>query len=233
MTEKKKRKPRQYKFQDFTGMRFGSLVVVQRIYEYDKKGNKVAKWECDCDCGRKANVTTNNLKFGHSKTCGCSFRTKNGLGKSRINKIYSGMLDRCYNEKNKRFDYYGERGIKVCVEWQGEDGFLNFYNWAMNNGYKDNLTLDRKDVNGNYEPSNCRWATMKEQGNNKTTSVYIEVNGEKRTASQWEEITGVKAATIYIRYRKGYQGEDLITKSLSKVHKNFGKKMKKANKNLI
>lgn len=219
MAEKKKRKPRQYKYQDFTGMRFGSLVVIKRVYEYDKKGNKIAKWECDCDCGGKAYVTTNNLKFGHSKTCGCSFRTKNGMGKSRINKIYSGMIDRCYNEKVDCYDRYGGRGIRVCDEWQGDDGFFNFYDWAIENGYKDELTLDRIDVNGNYEPKNCKWSTQKEQANNKRNSLYIEIDGEKRTASQWEEITGVKAGTIYVRYRKGYREKDLIVQSLSKVSK--------------
>ena len=107
-------------------------------------------------------------------------KTKHGLCNSRIYNIRKGMIRRCYNKKFKWYYLYGDRGIKVCDEWLNKkDGLVNFYNWAMENGYKENLTIDRIDVNGNYCPENCRWATTKEQANNKRNCVYYLLNGKK------------------------------------------------------
>lgn len=99
------------------------------------------------------------------------------------------MKGRCYNRNRKKdYEEYGARGIIICDEWLNkENGFINFYNWSINNGYDDNLSIDRINVNGNYEPLNCRWATDKIQANNKTTTIYIEYNGENKPLSYWSE----------------------------------------------
>lgn len=102
------------------------------------------------------------------------------------------MMTRCYNSNYKYFYAYGGRGISVCDEWQGRDGYMRFSEWAKNSGYADNLTLDRIDVNGNYCPSNCRWATMKQQQNNRTNNARFTFNGETKTLAEWAETLGVK-----------------------------------------
>jgi Fic family protein len=107
------------------------------------------------------------------------------------------MKSRCYYKGNNRYEYYGGRGIVVCDEWK--NNFIAFYEWAMSNGYSDELSIDRIDLNGNYEPSNCRWATKVEQANNKSNNRFITFNNQTHTASQWAKITGIKEATI--RYR--------------------------------
>lgn len=141
-----------------------------------KEGQKVARltlmreiparrgrsWECVCDCGKKIIAIESYIRDGIIKSCGCLAKEYRQTGnvihhlyKSRINKIYQGMKNRCYLKSFVYYKNYGGRGIKVCDEWLGENGFLNFYMWAINNGYADNLTLDRINNNGNYEPSNC------------------------------------------------------------------------------
>lgn len=114
--------------------------------------------------------------------------------KTRIHSIYKGMKDRCRYKTNDNYMRYGGRGIKVCEEWLSD--FMNFYNWAINNGYKDNLTLDRIDSNGNYEPSNCRWLTYKEQANNTRRNNYITYNNETHSLTEWAEILGIKRSTL-------------------------------------
>lgn len=110
---------------------------------------------------------------------------KHNLRHSRIYSIWCDMKRRCYNKKRKNFKNYGGRGITVCNEWK--NNFLSFYNWSIKNGYKDNLTIDRIDVNGNYEPSNCMWANKKAQNNNKRTNHYITYSGKTKTLKQWSE----------------------------------------------
>lgn len=112
------------------------------------------------------------------------------------------MIDRCYNKNTTSYIRYGSRGITVCDEWRGEKGFLNFYNWAMKNGYTDSLSIDRIDNSRNYEPSNCRWATLKEQQNNTRKNKYYEYNGEKLTLSQIAEKYNMSWSTLYHRLKK-------------------------------
>lgn len=115
----------------------------------------------------------------------------------RIVSIYNGMKQRCYNKKVREYKNYGARGIKMCEEWNNkETGLNNFYNWAINNGYKDNLSIDRIDVNGNYDPQNCRWATLKEQANNRRNNTYIEFNGKKYTISELAEEYNINVCTL-------------------------------------
>mgnify|MGYP003571294583 CR=1 FL=1 len=167
-------------------------------------------YNCVCECGNHGVVDIRSLRSGNSKSCGCLRReitkkraTTHGLSKSRINRIYRNMKARCYDPNAHTYRRYGANGIKMCDEWLGKDGFINFYNWAMNNGYKDNLTIDRKDGTGNYCPENCRWATPKEQSNNLRTNIVIEYNGEKHTVAEWADITGINSRTINMRYKEG------------------------------
>ena len=105
----------------------------------------------------------------------------------RLSRIYSMMKQRCYNSKMPNFKYYGARGIAVCDEWRNDS--QSFYEWAILNGYKEELTLDRIDNSGNYEPSNCRWVTAKEQSNHRSNNIILSFNGENHTISEWSEIT--------------------------------------------
>lgn len=192
------------KFVDLTGQRFGRLTVVERVYS--KKGRHT-NWLCKCDCGNKTITTKQHLTSNHTKSCGClkletlnKNRFKHGLCESRLYYIHSSMKDRCYNKNNKRYKNYGIRGIKVCDEWLNkENGFMNFYNWAMENGYRDDLTIDRIDVNGNYEPNNCRWATIMQQSNNKSNNHYFIYKNERHTISEWSKLLNIKKEILYDR----------------------------------
>lgn len=198
---------------DLTGRTFGRLTVIQ--YDHSKNG---AYWLCRCECGKTKVIKGNSLTKGVTTSCGCKSRemsinrsTTHGMTGTRIYRIRSGMIARCYKENATSYPKYGAKGITVCDEWLGENGFINFYNWAMENGYKDNLTLDRINPKGNYEPSNCRWATYKEQANNTKATVFLTYNGETKPASEWAEIVGISQSAITHRKRKGWTDEECLT----------------------
>ena len=157
---------------DLTNKKFGKLLVIKRV-ENNKYGK--SQWLCKCDCGNKKIVSSHCLKSGDTKSCGCLKRNsgiKHGLRFTRQYRILQMMKQRCYNPKATKYKNYGGRGIKIGDEWLDENhGIENFYNWSIEHGYADDLTIDRINVNGNYEPSNCRWATFKEQNLNKRNNV--------------------------------------------------------------
>lgn len=127
---------------------------------------------------------------------------------TRLFKIWGGMIERCYREKHPHYKSYGGRGIAVCDEWQGEQGFYRFSEWATANGYADNLTIDRINNDGNYEPNNCRWITIKEQMSNKRTNHWVNVNGERLTITQCSEQYGIPKSTV--RWRADHN-RDILT----------------------
>ena len=200
---------------DLTGKRFGKLTVIEK-HSQDKWGGW--NWLCRCDCGNETVVSGGHLRGMKTKSCGCSRKeSKNFSHKmtgSRIYSIWQAMKSRCYYDKNKRFKYYGGRGIKVCDEWK--NSFISFYEWSMKNGYDENAergqcTIDRIDVNGNYEPNNCRWATIKQQANNTRRNHFIEYNGKTQTVSQWANELGVEPDSIFNRLQKGFTEEEALT----------------------
>lgn len=131
---------------------------------------------------------------------------KHGQRHSRIYNIYYHMKNRCYNVKDNRYNQYGDRGIKVCDEWK--NSFKSFYEWSMNNGYNDNLTIDRIDNNGNYEPLNCRWVDNFTQMQNRSNNHFITINGETKVLFEWCRIYGLNPTTINQRIKRGWKKED-------------------------
>lgn len=185
---------------DLTGRRFNHLTVIGRA-DNDKWGK--AQWKCVCDCGNECVVMRSNLK--HQKSCGCDLcRPEVEKVDKRIIRIWAGMYSRCYNDNEYNIGYknYGGRGIKICDEWLGKGGCRRFYEWAMKNGYRKDLTIDRIDVNGNYEPSNCRWADLETQSNNKRNSIRVLYEGRKVSPHELSKITGINVGTIYTKYYK-------------------------------
>src|SRR5699024_1643536 len=121
---------------------------------------------------------------------------------SRINSIYRKMKERCLQENNARFSDYGGRGISICEEWLGNNGFMNFYKWAMANGYADNLSIDRINNDGNYEPSNCRWVEARVQANNVRSNHLITYQNETHTIAEWSRIRGIPYQRLLQRINK-------------------------------
>ena len=137
--------------------------------------------------------------------------TKKSKIPRRLRRIFYNMKQRCYNPKAKSYNYYGERGITICDEWLNDS--FNFYNWSLNNDYKDNLTIDRIDVDGNYEPDNCRWVTIDIQANNRRNNIFLEYEGEVKTVSQWSQEIGVSGSVIKNRFEKGWD----ISKDVDRI----------------
>lgn len=136
-------------------------------------------------------------------------KKNHGLSNTKIYRKWADMIQRCNNEKSTNYEFYGAKGVRVCQGW--EDDFMNFYIWSMDNGYKEGLSIDRKNPEGNYEPSNCRWSTREEQDNNKRNSVKTIINGEELTLAQVAKKYGFKLVCIQHRYNVGDRGEKLIT----------------------
>lgn len=194
------------KKQDLQGRRFGKLVVLK---EDGRIGSNVA-WICRCDCGNEVRVRSSSLLSGNTTTCGCgrieAITTHNQTG-TRLFNVWRNIKERCENKNYKTYPHYGGRGIRLCDEWHD---FEVFERWAKTHGYGQGLTIDRIDVNGNYEPSNCRWVTPKQQARNRRKTVFLEHNGEKRSLAEWAEVLGEKFTTLQWRYYNGWSAEEIL-----------------------
>ena len=188
------------------GMKFGKLTVLTETNKRSKSGCIYCM--CQCDCGKKVEIIKNSLLNGNTKSCGCLIKErlkkdkihyKHGGTHTKLYNIWWKIIARCYNENDVAYKNYGGRGIKMCEQWKNDYG--TFYHWANQNGYKEGLTIDRIDNNKGYEPNNCRWATMKEQSNNRRSNIKVRYNGEECTLMQLSEKTKIKYTKIYWAYK--------------------------------
>lgn len=216
---------------DLRGKKFGKLTAIEPL---GLNKHKEMTWRCVCDCGNEHITTSYNLRKEISTQClECSFKqcaeknrkyyltherpepsnkvinsTKYPLITKRLRETHINMKTRCYNPNSLSYYRYGGRGIKICDEWK--DNFLAFALWALDNGYRDDLTIDRIDNDGDYEPSNCHFVTYTEQANNRITSTRLEYNGEVDTMANWSRRLGMPYYYIQYRIYKGRSMEDII-----------------------
>lgn len=182
------------------------MMLVIREDKRDKKRNLYVL--CKCDCGKEKVVRLSSLKSGDIKSCGClrkslakemfcknKFCVKHGLSRTRLYRIWQAMKQRCMNKNRNSFNNYGGRGITVCDCWK--DSFERFREWAISNGYSDNLTIDRIDVNGDYCPENCRWITNDEQQNNRRNNHFVEYHGHRYTLAQLSRKLNIAESTLW------------------------------------
>lgn len=202
---------------EITGKIFNRLTVVK--YSHTQAYSDV--YFCTCSCGNTCLAKGYLLISGKKKSCGC-LKRENDLNRSlkakerrlkdpayRLIKVWKSMKYRCYNPKSIGYHRYGGRGIKVCDEWF--ENSKNFLKWAIDNGYKFGLEIDRINNNGNYEPSNCRWATSSQNSNNRSTNVMISFNGYNLNIKQWSEKTGFNCSLIRERLARGWSVEDCLS----------------------
>jgi len=181
---------------DLTGKKFGRLTVLS---EAPKRGKRLY-WICECSCGTVKEICGEKLRGGNTVSCGCYRNKKNlkhGRSRERLYVIWNDMRQRCYNQHHEAYKRYGGNGIEVCPEWkENVDAFIK---WASENGYNENLTLDRIDNSKGYEPENCRWATRQEQAVNRKTSILYEYCGESHTLNEWSRILNIPQSTLWYR----------------------------------
>ena len=205
---------------DLTGMVFGRLTVLKQIEDHVfPSGQHHSRWLCECSCQDHniIEVVGSNLKRGNTTSCGCVYKemlptlnkTHGDSRRERLYTIWANMKARCFNPNSKDYKAYGGRGITVCQEWK--DNYVAFKKWAIQNGYDNKLTIDRIDVNKDYEPSNCRWTDMVVQENNRTNNHMLEFGGESHTILEWSRITEINPNTICTRLRRGWSIQKTLT----------------------
>lgn len=189
---------------EMIGLRFGRLIVIARGPDYESNGKKTRRWFCRCDCGAEVLTFGNGLRSGHAKSCGCLRQeaialaaTVHGMAGTGTYSSWLAMWSRCTSETNVSYPNYGGRGVSVCDRWKSFSNFL-----ADMGERPEGMTLDRKEVMGNYTPENCSWATKEEQDNNKRTCVYVTVGDRTQTYAQWGRELGISANAVRRRYLK-------------------------------
>ena len=195
------------KLEDLTNKRFGRLVVLHRDLE-----SKYVKWVCKCDCGNVKSIRSSHLLSNSVKSCGCLLsetttrrnietKTIHGGRNTRLYNIWHGIKQRCYDKNFSDFTSYGARNITMCDEWK--HSFIAFRDWSLSNGYSDNLTIDRIDNKGNYEPSNCRWVTVLVQNRNRTNTIKLQGDNDYVFLKDIADNLGVPYHKVFYAYSKG------------------------------
>jgi hypothetical protein len=197
-----------------TGDRFGRLTIIKESEpKIDSDGSGIRMFLCKCDCGKNINTRLASLRFGLTQSCGCLYKETRGINPHRKHsysntapyRVLKGILDRCYNEKSMAYKNYGGRGISVCEEWR--NNYAAFCEWAIRNGYKKGLQIDRIDNDGNYEPSNCRWANSLTQCKNRRGNIIVSLNGENLILKDACKKLGIenKYKIVHQRMKRGNQ----------------------------
>lgn len=211
--------PSSPQFINRVGQRYGKLEVIK----YVGMAKHSVYYLCRCDCGNEKIIKYGSLCSGNTISCGCNHQEKmrsmltthgmagHGDRMHRLYRIYAAMKSRCYNPNGKYWNCYGGKGIKICDEWlDPENGFMNFYTWAMQNGYSDDLSIDRINPDKDYDPDNCRWADDFIQGNNTTANTYMTCGYFTFTISIWCKITGLTNSNVMYRKSHGWTDEEII-----------------------
>lgn len=200
------------KRRDYRGQRFGRLTAIE-----PSSAGARAGWDCVCDCGAETRVDTNKLTSGHTRSCGCWGReapvaalTTHGATKGGVTPEYEAwakLKSRCLNPNNAKYQIYGGRGISVCAQWVDDFGaFLSDVGPRPSSAH----SIDRIDVDGNYEPGNCRWATPQTQSRNRTNNMWIEINGERMVAAEAADRFGVSRSAFCRRLQRGWTVEEAL-----------------------
>lgn len=222
---------------DIAGMRFGRLVAVEPARE------KSGYWVCSCDCGNTTIVRHDHLETGKTLSCGCYAReiasangrqllTKHGWYGTSLYKRWIGMRYRCNNPNSSMWHLYGGRGIRVCDEWN--NSFMAFKDWALANGYEETaptgeLTLDRIDTNGNYEPSNCRWISIFDQQSNRRNNRHVEYRGKQYTIAQLARKFNMYEQTLVKRLERGMTPEEAVSAKCKRTQRKKRSRKQKVN----
>lgn len=196
---------------DLKNKKIDRLLVIKEV----GRNKGYVLWECLCDCGKTVKRTSSNLNNGTFKSCGCYNKERLHLRKQenprverRIYQTYADIKQRCYNKNNINYFRYGERGIKMSEEW---NKFDKFEFWALNNGYKEDLTIERIDVNGDYSPENCTWIPISKQAFNTTRNLYIEYKGKRVRLKTLCDDLGLNYNRTFSRLQRGWEIEDAIS----------------------
>ena len=204
---------------DLTGMSFDRLTVIKRAGTHAfPNGRTQSVWLCRCVCGKEKEIGRTTLIQGCTKSCGClgeESRHNKALPLTdlKLHRILGYMKTRCYNVNSTYYANYGGRGIGICDEWLSDKS--KFVKWAKDNGYRDGLTIDRINPNGNYEPTNCRWIPKSEQALNRRNSIRIKIDSKEYSIKELSQITNLSQDTIRARIRYGFSGKEIIS-----THKN-------------
>lgn len=199
-----------YKGLFFDGKKYGRLYVKS---SYRK--NRHLYLKCLCDCGREKDIRADSVLKG-TVSCGCyqkekmsKISKKHGMSKTKIYHVWQTMIQRCENPNTKSYKHYGGRGVTIYQEWL--EDFVNFYNWAMENGYSDGLSIDRIDNDKGYFPDNCRWVSKVVQSNNTRRNKYLEYNKEIHTIAEWSRILNIPYYTLQSRIKRGWSIERALS----------------------
>lgn len=207
---------------DLTGKRFSRLLVISATEE--RYLDRQIMWKCLCDCGNEILTVSSWLKDGTVQSCGCLNREltakrnfKHGMTKTDTYRVWRKLFERCYNPKDKAYAYYGGRGISICERW------YEFINFLSDMGLRPKrMQIDRINNNGNYEPSNCRWATSRQNNNNRRDNLKIEYQGESHTIREWSDKTGIKYNVIHLRLYRRWPIDSIFTKPIRWRRSKYG-----------